>query len=130
MRNGWRVRGSLTPVRLGPARPYFLDRWESLVRHGDVLGLHRVLTGLDRDSVEMCEVSPTGGLLPQDERQARTPGGGLMRRDQLEPAIRTACQIIGSHEVIVVGSQSILGSFREDQLPADAGTSRHPRRRG
>jgi hypothetical protein len=43
-----------------------------------------------------------------------------MRRDQLEHAIRTACQIIGRHEVIVVGSQSILGTFRDDQLPADA----------
>ena len=43
-----------------------------------------------------------------------------MRRDQLEYAIRAACQIIGSCEVIVVGSQSILGTFREDQLPADA----------
>ena len=43
-----------------------------------------------------------------------------MRRDQLEHAIRTACQIIGQPEVIVVGSQSILGTFREDQLPADA----------
>jgi uncharacterized nucleotidyltransferase DUF6036 len=42
-----------------------------------------------------------------------------MRRDQLEHAIRTACQITGSNEVIVVGSQSILGTFREDQLPAD-----------
>lgn len=43
-----------------------------------------------------------------------------MRRDQLEHAIRTACQIIGRSEVIVVGSQSILGTFHEDQLPADA----------
>ena len=43
-----------------------------------------------------------------------------MRRDQREHAIRTACQIIGKPEVIVVGSQSILGTFREDQLPADA----------
>jgi hypothetical protein len=43
-----------------------------------------------------------------------------MRRDQLEHAIRTACQIIGNPEVIIVGSQSILGTFREDQLPADA----------
>jgi hypothetical protein len=43
-----------------------------------------------------------------------------MRRDQLEHAIRTACQIIGKPEVIVVGSQSILGTFPEDQLPADA----------
>jgi hypothetical protein len=43
-----------------------------------------------------------------------------MRRDQLEHAIRTACQIIGTREVIVVGSQAILGTFREDQLPAAA----------
>lgn len=43
-----------------------------------------------------------------------------MRRDQLEHAIRTACQIIGRSEVIVVGSQAILGTFSEDQLPADA----------
>ncbi|HCX83651.1 MAG TPA: hypothetical protein DHV14_00610 [Micrococcales bacterium] len=43
-----------------------------------------------------------------------------MRRDQLEHAIRAACQIIGQPEVIVVGSQSILGTFSEDQLPADA----------
>jgi hypothetical protein len=43
-----------------------------------------------------------------------------MRRDQLEHAIRTACQIIGRSEVIVVGSQSILGTFDESRLPADA----------
>lgn len=43
-----------------------------------------------------------------------------MRRDQLEHAIRTACQIIGAPAVIVVGSQAILGTYREDQLPAAA----------
>jgi hypothetical protein len=43
-----------------------------------------------------------------------------MRRDQLEHAIRTACQIIGHDAVIVVGSQSILGSFTENELPAEA----------
>jgi hypothetical protein len=43
-----------------------------------------------------------------------------MRRDQLGHAIRTACPIIGQPEVMVVGSQSILGTFPEDQLPADA----------
>lgn len=41
-----------------------------------------------------------------------------MRREQLEAAIRTACQIIGRPEVIVVGSQAILGTFREDELPS------------
>jgi hypothetical protein len=40
----------------------------SLIDRGDVPGLHRVLTGLDRDSIEMREVSPMGGLLSQDER--------------------------------------------------------------
>jgi DNA-binding transcriptional regulator YdaS (Cro superfamily) len=45
-----------------------LDRWESLLGRGDVPGLHRVLTGLDRDSIEMREVSPAGGLLPNEER--------------------------------------------------------------
>ncbi|MFT4288717.1 DUF6036 family nucleotidyltransferase [Nocardioides sp.] len=43
-----------------------------------------------------------------------------MRRDQLEHAIRTACQIIGRSEVIVVGSQSILGTFDERDLPVAA----------
>jgi hypothetical protein len=43
-----------------------------------------------------------------------------MRRNQLEHAIRTACQIIHQSEVIVVGSQAILGTYDESQLPAAA----------
>ena len=43
-----------------------------------------------------------------------------MRRDQLEHAIRTACQIIGHDAVVVVGSQSILGTFTQDELPPEA----------
>jgi hypothetical protein len=35
-----------------------------------------------------------------------------MRRDQLEHAIRTACQIIERPEVILVGSQATLVTFR------------------
>lgn len=45
-----------------------LDRWTTLVDQSDVLGLHRVMTGLDRDAIAMREVSPMGGLLPPDER--------------------------------------------------------------
>lgn len=37
-----------------------------------------------------------------------------MRRHQLEHAIRTACQVIDRPEVVVVGSQAILGMFRID----------------
>jgi len=43
-----------------------------------------------------------------------------MRREQLEHAIRTACQIIGHPAVIIVGSQAILGSYDEDELPVEA----------
>ncbi len=43
-----------------------------------------------------------------------------MRRVQLEHAIRTACQIIGHPAVIIVGSQAILGSFGEGELPVEA----------
>lgn len=43
-----------------------------------------------------------------------------MRRSQLEHAIRTACQIINASEVIIVGSQAILGSYSEEELPAEA----------
>jgi transcriptional regulator with XRE-family HTH domain len=45
-----------------------LDRWRELVDRGDLPRLHRVLTGLDRDSIEMREVSPMSGLLSQEER--------------------------------------------------------------
>jgi hypothetical protein len=43
-----------------------------------------------------------------------------MRRDQLEHAIRTACQLIDAEAVIVLGSQAILGSLGEDLLPIAA----------
>jgi transcriptional regulator with XRE-family HTH domain len=46
-----------------------LEQWTRLVQQGDVLGLQRVLTGLDRESIEMREVSPMGGLLSQEERR-------------------------------------------------------------
>jgi hypothetical protein len=65
-RNLRRLRGSVT----GQPHSRNLDRWDLLVERGDVLGLHRVLTGLDRDSIEMREVSPMSGLLPDSERQA------------------------------------------------------------
>lgn len=45
-----------------------LDRWEWLLDRGDVPEFHRILTGLDRGSIEMREVSPLGGILPDEER--------------------------------------------------------------
>ena len=69
----WRpaIEGNLERLRdrvTGQPHQRHLDRWATLIESADVLGLHRVLTGLDRDAIEMREVSPMGGLLPQDER--------------------------------------------------------------
>lgn len=46
-----------------------LDHWRHLVDREDLPGLHRVLTGLDRGSIEMREVSPMSGLLPDEQRR-------------------------------------------------------------
>ncbi len=45
-----------------------LERWQRMIQDSDLSDLRRVMTGLDTDSVQMREVSPLGGLLPQDER--------------------------------------------------------------
>lgn len=66
-----RIERNLARLRAGvTGQPHIrnLDRWERLVEREDVPGLHRVMTGLDRDSIEMREVSPMSGVLSQDER--------------------------------------------------------------
>ena len=63
-KNLTRLRGSIQ----GEPHERNLRRWSSLIGSGDVGGLHRVLTGLDRDSIEMREVSPLSGLLAEHER--------------------------------------------------------------
>lgn len=45
-----------------------LEKWRDLIERGDLPGLHRVLTGLDQDSIEMREASPMGGLLTREQR--------------------------------------------------------------
>ncbi|MGQ0846654.1 MAG: helix-turn-helix domain-containing protein [Sporichthyaceae bacterium] len=69
----WRptIEGNLKRLRdrvVGQPHLRNLEHWTSLVQQGEVLRLQRVLTGLDRDSIEMREVSPMGGLLSVDER--------------------------------------------------------------
>jgi hypothetical protein len=42
-----------------------------------------------------------------------------MRRDQLAHLIRAAAEISGERQIIVVGSQAILGSLSENRLPPE-----------
>ena len=43
-----------------------------------------------------------------------------MRRDQLEHLIRAAGAIVHSDDVVVIGSQAVLGSYDEAVLPGEA----------
>lgn len=43
-----------------------------------------------------------------------------MKKSQLAHILRAACSITGDPHILVIGSQSILGSFSEDELPSDA----------
>lgn len=46
-----------------------------------------------------------------------------MKRLELAHILRAACRIAGDRDVLVIGSQSILGAFDEDDLPAAATAS-------
>lgn len=46
-----------------------------------------------------------------------------MKRSDLEHIIRAAGDVLSEPEVIIVGSQSILASFPDDELPAEAARS-------
>lgn len=46
-----------------------------------------------------------------------------MKRSDLEHIIRAAGDVLGEDRVIVVGSQSILASFPDDELPVEAARS-------
>ncbi len=75
-REGWKtwkpvVLENLVAARagvIGAVHERNVDRWEALVARDDVEGLRSVLTGVDRQSIEMREVSPMKRLLPQGER--------------------------------------------------------------
>ncbi|WP_238148029.1 helix-turn-helix domain-containing protein [Rothia halotolerans] len=65
------IEGNLTRLHEGvTGQPHERNvaRWAALNGERDVLGLKRVMTGLDRDSMEMREVSPMSGLLSESER--------------------------------------------------------------
>lgn len=46
-----------------------------------------------------------------------------MTRDQLEHVLRAASAIVSERDVLVIGSQAILGSIPDEQLPIEATTS-------
>ena len=43
-----------------------------------------------------------------------------MKKSELAHILRAACSIADDPHILVIGSQAILGSFSEDELPSDA----------
>jgi hypothetical protein len=43
-----------------------------------------------------------------------------MTRDELAHILRSASRIVGEQDIVVIGSQSILGSFTDSELPDPA----------
>lgn len=52
----------------GPVHLRNIQQWLALIDQSDIVGLHRAMTGLDRTSIEMREVSPFGSILPDEQR--------------------------------------------------------------
>ena len=47
-----------------------------------------------------------------------------MLRSELAHVVRAAANISGETDIVIIGSQAILGSFDEDELPARVTLSR------
>lgn len=70
----WRPRLSATISFLqenvtGEPHATNLGRWREMVDTGDLRSVLHALTSIDRDAVELREVAPFRGLLPDDRRQ-------------------------------------------------------------
>ena len=66
------INANLERLRAGVrGQPHLtnLDRWQHMVDTGDLPALRHALTGVDRDAIEMREITPMGGLLTDSERQ-------------------------------------------------------------
>lgn len=70
-----------------------LDRWKRIVETNDMPALRRALTGRRREDIEMREVTPMSGLLPDEERRralqaaAFTAEQSATRAEDGDPAV-------------------------------------------
>jgi hypothetical protein len=66
LRNLERIRDGVS----GEPHNRNVERWQAMLADDDTRAVRRTLTGLDRESIELREVSPLGGILTDDERRA------------------------------------------------------------
>src|SRR6202171_3108811 len=89
-----------------------VDRWEALLNRGDVVGLHRVLTGLDRDHIEMREVSPMSGLLSQEER------ANVLHELRMSNSTRSSSRVLTDDGVRSQRDSGSTGTMTQTAVPS------------
>ena len=89
-----------------------VDRWEALQNRGDVVGLHRVLTGLDRDHIEMREVSPMSGLLSQEER------ANVLHELRMSNSTRSSSRVLTDDGVRSQRDSGSTGTMTQTAVPS------------
>ena len=106
----------------GQARRW-LDEWERLL-HGPVDTLLATLVSSSPKSRELRQNTPFAGVLGEAEHaevlaawQSHDGRGSILNGQQLALVLRAASQVVDDPEIVVLGSQAILGRFREDELP-------------
>jgi hypothetical protein len=52
--------------------------------------------------------------------QLHVPQDGIMKKSELAHILRAASEVTDDPEILVIGSQAILASFSEDELPSEA----------
>jgi hypothetical protein len=106
---------------------HWLGLWRDALDEGPDRVL-RILVSDAAEAAEMWQNRPFTGILPADER--RTVLGSFrghwrgrlcpMTREQLAHVLRTVVGIAGERDILVIGRQSILGSYPEDVPPPGA----------
>ena len=104
----------------------WLAEWEQIL-NGPPETVLDALTSPAPRARELRQNSPFAGVLTDKERlqilesfqRARVPGSSV-KRAELAHILRAASQIVGEQDVVVIGSQSVLGSFAENELPDPA----------
>lgn len=67
-----KIRENLARIRSatrGEPHQGNIDRWQRVIEGQDVRAIRRWMTSVEREAVEMREVSPFGGLLPEEARR-------------------------------------------------------------
>ena len=109
----------------GQARSW-LDEWQRLIA-GPIDNVLAALVDRSLRGRELRQNSPFAGALDDDERtrvlgelETLRPRQPPVNREQLAHIVRSAARITGDGDIVILGSQAILGTYDASSLPLEA----------